>query len=58
MFHLLLQWCTANTANLLATASLSAISAGCAMYSAPLGLIVPGVIVFSLLVYSRLRGDG
>lgn len=48
----------ANAANLLATTALAAIAAGCWMAWQPLGLIVPGVIVFGCLAYTRTRGTG
>lgn len=48
-------WLSDNAPNLLATASLAAIAAGCWMAWPPLGLIVPGVIVFGCLTMDRLR---
>lgn len=42
--------------NALAVGSLAAIAAGCWLAWAPLGLIVPGAVVLSLLILDQLRG--
>lgn len=46
-----------NAANLLTTAALAAIAAGCWLERPSLGLIVPGMIVFGCLAYRRIRRD-
>jgi hypothetical protein len=49
-------WTVANGESLAATGSLAAIAAGCWMAWPPLGLIIPGAIVFLCLASTRLRG--
>jgi hypothetical protein len=46
----------ANAASIIATAALAAIGAGFWMAWPPLGLIIPGSIVFGCLALTRLRG--
>ena len=42
---------------LAAVASLVAITVGCAFERLSLALIVPGVIVLAMLIYSQVHGD-
>lgn len=49
-------WIRINDVGLLATGSLAAISAGFWLAWPPLGLIVPGSLVFACLVYAHLTG--
>lgn len=48
----------ANAANLLALASLVMIGVGFWLAWEPLGLIIPGVLVFACLIWGRLRAEG
>lgn len=50
------RWAGRNAADLLAAGSLLAVGAGFWMAWRPLGLIVPGAIVFGCLAWGRLRG--
>lgn len=50
-----LTWLAGNAANLLTTAALAGLGAGCWMAWPPLGLIVPSGLVLALLVYGQLR---
>ena len=47
-----------SSADVLVSLSLLSIGVGCWMAWPPLGLIVPGVIVFGCMAISRLRGGG
>jgi hypothetical protein len=41
---------------IVAASALASIGIGCWWYSPPLGLIVPGAIVFALLIFARVSG--
>lgn len=56
MARRVLSWCLTNARNLTAAAALAAVSVGFWLYSPPLGLIVPGAVVFASLAFTRLRG--
>lgn len=49
-------WLASNSRGILAFVALLAIAAGFWMAYSPLGLIVPGALVFGLLCWSHLRG--
>lgn len=51
-----MRWLLGNAQNLVATLALGAIGVGCWMQHPPLGLIVPGAIVFAALAWTRVRG--
>lgn len=52
-----LPWLAGNAQNLLAIAALASIGVGLWMAWPPLGLIVPGGIVFGALAWTRIKGE-
>lgn len=56
--RLLLSWTGNNARGLAALLSLLSLAAGFWLAWPPLGLIVPGAVVFGCLAYSHVRGEG